>query len=124
MIAQSTGPGSDAAAVAKRDLDQLAAILADPQAHQDQRDEAARRLVSRHSPEARAILVNVLADLNNSAGQLSAARALEDEPDPDPALINPLFAALGNNRSLTEAAAHALANYKTNSEVLDRLISI
>jgi HEAT repeat protein len=121
--AQDNSP-ADAAAVAKRDLEQLSAILNDPQARQEQRDEAARRLVSRQSPDARAILANSLGDFNNPAGQLAAARALQDIAQPDPALINPLFAALGNNRQLTEAAARALANYKTNPEVLTRLTSI
>ncbi len=110
-------------AVAQRDLDQLAATLNDPQARQDQRDEAARRLVSRQSADARRILANALVDLNQG-GQLAAARALADDPEPDPELINPLFAALGGNRALTEATAHALANYRNNPEVLSRLIGI
>jgi HEAT repeat protein len=122
--AQTTTP--DAAAVAKRDLDQLSAVLTSPpDTAQDTRDEAARRLVSRHSAEARTILASALSDPNKPAAQIAAARALQDDAQPDPSLINPLFAALGtNNRQLTEAVARALANYKTNPEVLDQLISI
>ena len=122
--AQTASPAVAPDAAAKNDLDQLAAVLSDSQSRQEQKDEAARRLVSRQSQGARAILGNALVDLNNPAGQLAAARALQEVAEPDPALINPLFAALGNNRQLTEAAARALANYKTNPEVLNRLTTI
>src|SRR6185295_7847285 len=52
----------------------------------------------------------------------AAARALADDPQPDEAMINPLFAAMGSNRALTEAAARALGHYKSNPEVVGRLI--
>lgn len=109
--------------VITKDLEQLASTLNDPQARQEQREEAARRLVARRTPQARQILSDALTALN-PGGQLAVARALAEDPQPDPTLINPLFAALGGNRQITEAASRALANYKSNPEVLTRLIAI
>jgi HEAT repeat protein len=112
---------ADLARILQRDLQQLAAKLNDQAARQEERDEAARRLVSRRTPEARRVVANALVNLN-PAGQLAAARALADDPPGDPALIDPLFAALGVNPRLTEAAARALASYRANPDVLTRLI--
>ncbi len=106
--------------VARADLQRLAAQLNDPNAPQEARDEAARRLVSRQTPEARRLVTEALTNLN-VGGQLAAARALADDPDPDPSAIDPLFETLGTNRALTEAAARALAAYKTNDEIVARL---
>ncbi len=114
---------ADDAAVLK-DLEQLSAKLASDTAKQEERDEAARRLVSRRRDEARQILRQVLVSAGNRNGQLSVARALANDPKPDPEFVVPLFALLGPDRALTEAAAHALAAYKGNPEVLSRLIAV
>ena len=118
----SAALSQEVADVAQQDLARLAARLNDPGTTQEARDDAARRLVSRRSPEARQIVADALVNLN-PAPQLAAARAFADDPEPDPALVNPLFAILGTNRQLTEAAARALANYKSNAEVTTRLIA-
>ncbi|WP_428937343.1 HEAT repeat domain-containing protein [Fontivita pretiosa] len=115
----------DIAEYIRRDRQQLAAILNDPNSTREQRDEAARRLLARRTPEARAVLGDALMNLANPDAQAAAARALADDPDPDPALIDPLFAALwAGNRSLSEAAARALANYRDHPEVLTRLMAL
>jgi HEAT repeat protein len=104
-----------------RDLSELDARLNDPASPQEQRDDAARRLVSRRSTAARQIIRRALIDVN-PGGQLAAARALAEDPNPDPALIDSLFALIGSNRQLSEAAARALSNYKERPEVVTRLI--
>ena len=98
----------------QRDIDALAATLADGRATQLQREEAAKRLVLRQTPEARAILAFALNDSSRPPGQLAVARALANDPHPDPSLIGSLQLMLGPDRT-TEAAAQALANYKGNS---------
>ncbi|HWP40507.1 MAG TPA: HEAT repeat domain-containing protein, partial [Tepidisphaeraceae bacterium] len=109
----------------RRDRQQLASILNDPNSTREQRDEAARRLLARRTPQARAVLGEALINLANPDAQAAAARALADDPEPDPGLIDPLFAALSaGNRSLSEAAARALANYRDHPEVLTRLMAL
>jgi HEAT repeat protein len=117
LHAQTLAP-SEAAA---KDVQSLAATLNDDAAPQAKRDEAARRLVSRQSPEARAILQNTLIDVGNRGGQLAVARALATDPQPDPSFITPLNALLGPDKNLTEAAAAALANFKASPELLGLL---
>src|SRR5437773_10874224 len=118
----ATGPGIS-------DVPQQSAVLASNDSSPQQRDEAARRLVARHTPEAIAALRAALSDLRSQEGQLAAARALAGDSDPDPTLIDPLFALLPTanrplNRTETElanAAAGALAMYKSRPEVVARL---
>lgn len=120
-------PPADAAAVqdlaeiVQQDLQKLAARLNDPNARQEDRDEAARRLISRQNPDGRRIVAEALVNLN-PGGQLAAARALADDPNADPTMINPLFAALGTNRQLNEAVVRVLSGYKDQPEVVSRLI--
>lgn len=120
-VIPAESPSPDAAVLVARDLSQLARILNDPSQPQDRRDEAARRLISRQTPQARQIVTAALIDLN-PGGQLAAARALIGDPRPDPAVIDPLFALIGTNRGLTEAAVRALGNYKSDPNVLTRLM--
>src|SRR5688572_13304514 len=96
---------------AQRDLDHLRSTLENPEAAD--KDEAARRLVSRDTPEARAILNNVL-DSAERSGQLAVARALAADPSPNAQFIGPLQKLLSNDPQLTEAAAQALAQFKDN----------
>jgi HEAT repeat protein len=114
-------PLPDTGELIRRDITQLATMLNDPQASRDQHDEAARRLVARRSPEARQILSGALFGVANPDAQRAAAMALADDPEPDPALIDPLFALLGGNRAQADAAARALVNYKNRPDVLTRL---
>ncbi|HVT87805.1 MAG TPA: HEAT repeat domain-containing protein [Tepidisphaeraceae bacterium] len=114
--AQSPAPAT--ATSARQDIEQLSAILSDVQSSQDQRDEAARRLLSRQSKESRAILRDALTNSNQPSGQIAVAKALVDDiQPPDETLIDPLFMALNGSRPLPELAARALSNYKTYREV-------
>src|SRR5207249_4992965 len=61
-----------------------AMVLRSPDAPQQERDEAARRLVARQTPEARAALAAALQDATNRGAQLAAARAIPLDPNPDP----------------------------------------
>jgi HEAT repeat protein len=108
----------------QQDLQQLGGALSDENAKAEERDEAARRLVSRQSPEAKRILLSVLVSVGNRDGQLAVARALSGFSNNDPQFIVPLFALLGPDRALTDAAADALATYKTNDQVLSRLVEM
>src|SRR5438045_3053792 len=65
----ATGPGIS-------DVPQQSAVLASNDSSPQQRDEAARRLVARHTPDAIAALRAALSDLRSQEGQLAAARAL------------------------------------------------
>ncbi len=122
--AQTPAPAEPARSVTEivqQDLQNLTSKLNDPNARQEDRDEAARRLMSRQTPEARRIVADTLVTLN-PGGQLAAVRALADDPNPDPLIVDSLFAALGTNRQLNEAASRALANYKTDPQVVSRLL--
>jgi HEAT repeat protein len=108
----------------QKDMEQLSATLFDESAKQEERDESARRLIARQTPQANEILRNALVSAGNRGAQLAAARALGTDNRPDPNLIDPLFALLGPDRALTEAAAQALTQYKGDSGVISRLIRI
>jgi len=88
---------------------------------QAQRDEAAQRLLSRHTAEARKSLHDALVGSDQGA-QLAVARALSQDPDPDASFVVPLFPLLLENQDLAAAAGRALAGYKADQEVLTRLI--
>jgi HEAT repeat protein len=124
LSAQET-PATTQTATAQSDLQQISAALNDPSpAQQPQRDEAARKLVSRQSEEARQILRAALLNEANHAAQLAAARALAFDPSPDDRLIDQLFALLGPDKPLSDAASAALASYHSNTQVLIRLIAV
>jgi HEAT repeat protein len=91
---------------------------------QAQRDEAAQRLLSRRTADAsaRQSLHDALVGRQNPGAQLAAARALGQDPDPDPSFIDPLFPLLEDNSDLATAAGRALAGYKSDQQVLTRLI--
>lgn len=105
----------------QRDIQQLLATLNDPSAPQEDRNEAARRLLQRQNEEIRQALRAVLVDVGNRGGQLAVALALANTPTPLEMYKDPLFALLGADSKLTEAGAQALANFKGNPEVLTRL---
>jgi HEAT repeat protein len=98
------------------------AVLTSPtaQVSQSQRDEAAQRLLSRHTNEARQSLRDALISQNELA-QLAVARALAMNPDADTSFIDPLFRLL-DVAKIAPAAGRALAGYKTDGDVLARLI--
>src|SRR5438552_19208114 len=90
--------------VARKDVQQQEAILTDAGATPAQRDDAARRLVSRSSKEADDVLLKILKD-GARDGQLAVARALASDPTPEPDFIEPLSWLLGSGLGLTGAAA-------------------
>lgn len=108
------------------DVPQLRAVLLDPTSSALAREQSAQRLVSRNTPEAIDALRRGLTDLGNPDAQLAVARALGTDPAPKPSLIDPLFALLDDNarRPLVDAATRALALFKSNPEVLPRLIAV
>lgn len=119
-------PPAEPLVIPASDVPQLEQTLFDPASSPAQREQAARRLVSRATPEARQAIRRALTDIGFADGQLAAARAITADPDPDPALIDPLFVILAESgrRPLVEAAARALGSYKSNPEVLPRLITL
>lgn len=121
VLAQQPADPTTAAA-AQRDLQQLAQTLRDPGSTTEQKDDAARRLVSRQSNEARDILADALANPTQVSAQAAAARALADEIQPHPMLIRPLFTAL--RAGPVREAARALSNYKSSPEVLNEFVQI
>ena len=88
---------------------------------QADRDEAARRLILRNTPEARQVLAAALGDANNRFAQIAAARAIALDPDPDQAFVNALFDLIGPRPDVTDAAIGALAAYRTQPDVVTRL---
>jgi len=101
-------PATDAVA---RDLEQQRIILRSSSGTPPQREEAAKRLVQRSSPESRRIVAEALSDAVNPQGQLSVAKALVNDPQPDVALVEPLATLIGPDPAMTRAAASALAAY-------------
>lgn len=85
-----------------------ATVLLSKSAAQADRDEAALQLFSFQTPEARSMLLNALRNGGHDV-LLAVARALADDPHPDPQFVEPLAALLGGERNLNEAAARALA---------------
>jgi HEAT repeat protein len=106
---------------AKKDLDQQQQILNDRNSTAQQREEAARRLVSRSSKDANEILLRLLTDFSNPQGQMAVARALAWSTSPSASFINPLANLLGSDRDMTAAAAAALAVYKTDEGAREKL---
>jgi HEAT repeat protein len=89
-----------------------------PDGSQSERDAAARQLVARKSDTARQYVKGILGSASHE-GQLAVAKALARAPNPDPALVGPLFNLIGPNTALTDAAAAALADYHDSSDASD-----
>jgi HEAT repeat protein len=85
-----------------------------------QRFEAAQRLLSLHTPEALQALHDALISTDEVAA-LAVARALAQDPNPNPSFIDPLFPLL-DSQAVATAASRALAGYKNDPEVLTRLL--
>jgi HEAT repeat protein len=101
------------------------AVLQSPTAPQGDRDEAARRLVQRQTPDARQTLAAILNEGGNHPAQLAVARAVAMDPNPDPSLVNPLFALVQTQQPpLMEAAVAALANYRDQADFHPRLLQL
>jgi HEAT repeat protein len=98
-----------------------AGILQNPQSSATDREEAARRLLAqRTSPQARQALLGAMHGSDVFA-QTAVARAIADDPEPDPRFIPHLVGMIGQSRSVSETAAVALANYTGNADATDAL---
>ncbi len=84
------------------------------------RDEAANRLLSHQTPEARDLL---LKSVVNAGSRLAVARALKDDPAPDAASVGLLTSLLGSDEETTVAAARALAVAGTTGDALGKLLA-
>lgn len=124
-VAQTSPSAVNVADARSNEIQQLVATLNDPNADARTRDEAARRLASRNSADAKQQLLAALNNAGNPRSQLAVARALAGQVvTPDPAFIDPLFAVMGPDRALSEAAGQALASYKLQPAVADRLLEL
>ncbi len=87
---------------------------------------AARRLLARPGPDARTALRDALIEIRQPNVQLAAAKALAENPTPDPALVTPLFALVDptSRKDIVDAAFSALGAYKADADVLTRLLSL
>jgi HEAT repeat protein len=111
---------SDAGAV-QRDLDLQLQILLDPNASPIQREEAARKLVSR---DADAVVLRLLLQGGGSRDvQLAVAKALQGDPTPNASFLEPLGRLLGEDSALTDAAAQAMATFREDDRVLERMMT-
>ncbi len=106
--------GTDAIAVS-------AAVLTNPAASTDQLDDAARKLVARHSPQSRATILQIL-NARPPAPRIALAKALADDPDSDTDFIDPLFVMMTTEQGEQIQAARALGSYKNNPALLLRLL--
>lgn len=102
--------------------DALLAVLTNDDASQAERDEAARRLVVMGTKEAEDALQRGLFDTGNPRGQLAAARALAEDPTPNPDYVDPLVTLIGTDLASTEAAARALAHLRDSEYARLRLL--
>lgn len=109
---------------AQQELQRLSDQLNSETLPQNLRDEAARRLVTWQNSDASQILNRTLQTTANRSGQLAVARALAYSTAPDGLFVNPLFALIGSDKSLNDAALRALATYKTNEQVTSRIINL
>lgn len=106
---------------------ELVSRISDDSLIQSRRDEAARKLVGlagAGASEVRGAVTNLLVNAGNRGGQLAVARALvlpEAGPGQDESLIPLLYALIGTDRQLTEAAAEALGYYRTSTQVINLL---
>jgi len=111
----------------QENLDHLKADLTSANSTTTNRDEAARRLVSRHTSDADTILTQVLANPGNALdpAKLSIARALADAPDPEPRFEESMASLMGN-RTVAEGAAAALGRYAAtgNLQAQQRLLAV
>lgn len=118
-------PPIDTAQAVDQDLRQLMGVLTDAKVRQEQRDEAARRLMIRASGPVRQDFLALLISGSNREEWLALARAVPSAtaPPEEQGFIAALFRLLGQDRVLSEAAVEALKCYQNNPRVLSDLIA-
>lgn len=116
----TTAPSTQAA---MQTLDQLVGVLYGSSSRQEDRDEAARRLVARRTPEARkAISDGFVLYASQNLAQQAVLKALAEDLQPDPQLIPQLMSALNGPVPMPSLAVKALINYRDQPDVLNALI--
>jgi len=101
-------------------------VLTNSRASAEARNAAARKLVAAHSPDSRRHILELLSDSRAPLTQAAVAQALADDPDPDPAFVEPLFTMLAAPGLPGVAARQALGIYRTGDvrgRILATLIS-
>lgn len=92
---------------------------------QQQRDEAARRLLSRHLPVANQYLLSALAaPASPREVKLAVVRALADDSSLDPGYINSLLPLVGAERMLSDSAAKALSHLGTTYPAVRQRLTV
>ena len=124
LFAQPAPPAFDLAGVDKQQFEQDRSLLLEKGRTQVERDDAARRLAARQTAAARGVLAVGLRTPPNPAAatlspQLAAARALADDPTPDPQLVPTIAVLLRGDLQTTEAAVNALLNYRQEPAATD-----
>jgi HEAT repeat protein len=99
----------------------LQSTIVNSQAATADREDAARRLIARDTPQTRELVKKDLSDAGDPSRQIAIATAVSQSAEPDPSLIPLLGSLLGNNRGLTQAAALALVNYHDTIEPFNLL---
>ena len=118
VCAQTAAPSATTRPVAD-----WSSVLISPAAAPARREEAARQLLREHSAASLQFLLRGLEESSDPQRQLAIARAIAGSVNPDPVFLVPLRLMMGTDRSLTEAACQAIANYKDNLEALRLLIN-
>src|SRR5438552_253242 len=115
-----TPPAPPASTAPASSLDSFTAVLSNPAATQEQRDEAARRLTDRRTPQSRQLIQQILTDSRFPQSQLAITKALADDVQspPDPALVDPLFVLLSGG---VRPAGWVLVEYSAQPGVMIRL---
>ena len=95
-----------------------AIVLRDSDAPALRREEAARAVLLRKTPQSRQLIVAVLENTADAGGQIAASRAIATGAEHSADYLVPLRLMMGADRSLTDAGALALAAYKDHVEAL------
>jgi HEAT repeat protein len=103
-------------------------VLQSAAASPQEKYDAASRLINRKSTDTPKVLSDVLNNGGDDQSRLAVARALANDPTPDPSLCDSLFNLIGTTPAMTEAACQALAAYRLSppavaTDVMNRLIA-
>jgi HEAT repeat protein len=110
--------------VLKHQLDAPQPTTPEP-AIEQQREEAAKRLLSRPSPGTTAFLLGILQRPTGSRdAKIAIARGLANADRPDPNFVTSLLPMLGGDKAQSDAAAAALGRFGDTPVVRDRLIAL
>lgn len=123
VVAAAAGPVSAAVSTAAEGADAELTRLRDFLTGSDRtfatRRDAARVLIEKESPEARAVLLEVLSSPASSEATRAVLEVLASRAAADPALVDPLFNLLeSDDADIRRAAAGAFGAYQGDEKVL------